>query len=230
MDLLIVDDHELFRDALAGMLRQAISGSRIAVAGCAQDALNVAEQVEPDFVFLDFNLPGPNGLEVARCLLEMYPDVSIICLSVRVDQGLIQELYASGVRGYVLKDEEFDVLVEAFRAVQAGQRYLSPRLQGQVELPEMKRPGTKPLSGFMSLTSRQRDILARLASGVCAREISKETGLSTKTIDAHRRRIQQRLAVDSIAELTRVAVREGLVGLDGDLWCGQGPLPERSSG
>jgi two-component system NarL family response regulator len=222
MNLLLIDDHAMLRDALAGMLREAMPDTQVRVADSGAEGLALAEQSEPDYVFLDYNMPGLNGLETAQRLLERHPYLSIICLSVRTDQSIVQDLFAVGVHAYVLKDDDFSTLIEAFRAVEAGQRYLSPTLQGLVDMPTIENSKPKNRFGYSGLTDRQRDVLALIASGLSTREISEETGLSTKTLDSHRRRIQQRLGVDSIAELTRIAIREGLVALeDGEVLFGK---------
>lgn len=216
MELLLVDDHVMLRDALASMLRQAMPAASIRYAGTGAEALSLAEQAEPDCVVLDFNMPGLDGLEVTKRLLERYPGLFIICLSVRTDITLIEELFSAGIRGYVLKDDDFDRLLEALRSVMAGQHYVSPCLQGLVELPVLGGNEKNSGLGYSALTARQRDVLARIASGLSIREISSDIGLSTKTLDAHRRRIQAKLGVDSVADLTRIAIREGLVTVEGD--------------
>lgn len=216
MELVFADDHLVLRDALASMLIQAMPGTKIRFAGSGSEALSDVDQSEPDCVLLDINLPGLTGLETARRLIDRRPNLSIICLSFRTELTLISELFSVGVCAYVLKEEEFDALLDAFREVLAGRRYISPSLEALVELPPLTGPGTKKAClGYSALTAKQRDVLARIASGLSMREISSDTGLSTKTLDAHRRRIQQKLGVDSVAELTRIAIREGLVTIEG---------------
>jgi DNA-binding NarL/FixJ family response regulator len=214
MNLLIVDDHAMFRDALVGMIGQWLPDARISTADTGMQAMLVAKQVEPEFVIMDFNMPGWNGLETAKRLLQRYPYLAILCLSVRTEESLVRAFFEAGIRAYLRKDDEFDTLREAFSAVRAGLRYISPALQNVFDPNAMDKPAASNVTGFCGLTVRQRDVLSLIASGLSTRDIAAETGLSTKTLDAHRRRIQERLGVDSVAELTRVAIREGLVDMN----------------
>ena len=215
MNLLLIEDRAIFREAFAYMLRQELPGANIITAKTGYKALVACRDSRPDLVLLDMNSSRASGLGAAKDLIESCPGVPLICLGTLDDQSLIYQLYAIGIQAYVLKDEDFSVLLDAIKAVLRGQRFLSPALDGLVDMSEACEARVDEPAGYLSLTDRQRSILAWIASGVSAREISQQTGLSTKTIDSHRRRIQQHLSVNSVAELTRIAVREGLVDLEG---------------
>lgn len=224
MDLLLADDHVLVRDALAGMLRHSLPRTQVHVACGGAEALVHAEQVKPDIAVIDYNMPSIDGLETVHRLRKQHQNMSIICLTIHHEQSLIRRMFEAGADGYVSKDDRVEVLLEAINAVQNGRYYLSPKLQGAIDLTQFKlgdrQTGNR---GYAALTGKQLEVLKHIASGANIREIASEMGLSTKTLDTHRRRIQEKLEVDSIADLTRIAIREGLILLDDE-------IPEKEDG
>lgn len=221
MTILIADGQEILRKGLVSLLRGAYGHARIVEAGDGVAVLREAKAVSPDVVIVDVQLPEVGGVEVARRLSSEGAGGSVVLLSQLGDAQTAGEAFEAGAAGYVLKQEGAEVLCEAVDAVMGGERYVSRAIRGQVPMDGGVR-GEKASVGLGSLSDRQVEILAMIASGLRIREIARRTGLATKTLDAHRRRLQERLGVGSTAGLMRVAIREGLVGFDGE------PAPERS--
>jgi len=176
-------------------------------AGNGHEALELAAKLRPDVVVMDVAMPGLNGIEATRRLAESVPRTKVLALSMHKDAVYVREILRAGAKGYLLKDAFDQDLVNAVRAVAAGQGYLSPAVSEAV-LSDYRKHVTDPLD---LLTSREREILQLLAEGKTNKEIAGLLGLSVYTVDAHRGRIMEKLNLHSIGELVRYAVRKGLV-------------------
>jgi len=172
-----------------------------------REALDLAAKLRPNVVVMDVAMPGLNGIEATRRLAETVPRCKVLALSMHKDAVYVREILRAGAKGYLLKDAFDRDLVNAVRAVAAGEGYLSPAVSEAV-LSDYRKHASDPLD---LLTSREREILQLLAEGKTNKEIAGLLGLSVYTVDAHRGRIMEKLNLHSIGELVRFAVRKGLV-------------------
>lgn len=207
--IMLVDDHRMFREALRGQLAAEPGFEIVAEAGSGEEALQVAAEAAPDVVILDIGLPGISGIDVARQLVRAYPDVGIVALSGYADRVFVEEMMKAGSRGYVVKSAGADELVAAVRAVAAGRRFLCSEITGAV-LDDMR--GVVPAPDG-ALSPRELDVLRRLAGGMRAAEIAADCGIATGTVEVHLRNIRRKLGLRTVADLTRYAVRAGMVGI-----------------
>lgn len=211
--ILLADDHKIFREGLAMMLA-AIPG--FAVVGEAEDgeqAVRLAEAIPFDVAVLDLSMPVMNGIEAARRLLERHSGARVIALSMHKDKRFVAGVLRAGARGYVLKDCAFEELVEAIRAAVAGRSFLSAAI-GEVLLDDFRyAPAPSEAPSAARLTPREREVLAKLAEGLSTKEIAAALEVSVKTIETHRQQIMGKLDLYSVAELTKLAIREGLASL-----------------
>jgi len=207
IQVLLVDDHALVRKGFQMILAAEPDMEVVGEAGNGHEALELAAKLRPDVVVMDVAMPGLNGIEATRRLAESVPRTKVLALSMHKDAVYVREILRAGAKGYLLKDAFDQDLVNAVRAVAAGQGYLSPAVSEAV-LSDYRKHVTDPLD---LLTSREREILQLLAEGKTNKEIAGLLGLSVYTVDAHRGRIMEKLNLHSIGELVRYAVRKGLV-------------------
>lgn len=202
--LLLVDRHSLVLEALSVIL-----GSDFDIVGRAEDgvaALAIAQRLSPDVVVLELDLPGLAGLEVLRILRTRQPEIRCLIVTQYIDRPRALAALASGAKGYVLKDAEPAELLRAVATVAGGEVYISPRLE--IRPDELRPRPTAAASG--QLTSRQREVLSRIAAGMAAKEIASDLGISLKTVEFHKACISRHLGVRTTAAMTRYAVGHGL--------------------
>jgi len=202
----LVEDQRLVRQALGALLAREPGIEVVGEAANGRDAIALARAKRPDVMLLDISLPEIDGIEVARTLRRQMPELKIIALSMHNEQRVVQEMLAAGAIGYVDKSSAYDELPRAVRAVMQGQIYLSP---------EVTRSALAPAAAArkVSISQREREVLALLAAGKRSRQIAEHLHVSTATIEVHRRNIMRKLGLRTVAELTRYAIREGLVSL-----------------
>jgi two-component system response regulator NreC len=167
-----------------------------------------AMQLQPDVVLMDVVMPGESGIESTRAVLQAVPATKVLVLSMQDDPRYVREAFDAGASGYVMKEAADDEVVDAIRAVAAGQRYLHPALGARllaVESEERRRAAEDPLS------EREREVLRLLALGHTNQEIAKLLYISVRTAETHRAHIMRKLDLSSRAELVRYALAEGLL-------------------
>jgi DNA-binding NarL/FixJ family response regulator len=177
-------------------------------------AIELVRELSPDVVIMDVTMPRLGGIEATRQITGEFPAVKVIALSIHSRRPFVADMLQAGAAGYILKECLFDELVQAIRAVSEGGRYLSPRITDVVVDDYVKRLSSGDESPLRSLTGREREVLQLVAEGKSTKEISMELHVSTKTIEANRRQIMEKLDIQSVAELTKYAIREGLTSLE----------------
>jgi DNA-binding NarL/FixJ family response regulator len=212
--VLLVDDHAIIREGLRSLLEKQTDVEVVADTDDGRKALELVRDLSPDIVIMDVTMPRLGGIEATRQITGGFPDVKVIALSIHSKRRFVADMLSAGAAGYILKECLFDELVAAIRAVAAGGRYLSPRITDVVVDDYVKRLSSGSDSPLASLTSREREVLQLVAEGKSTKEIALELHVSTKTIEANRRAIMEKLDMHSVAELTKYAVREGLTALE----------------
>ena len=210
MNILLVDDHTLFREGLESLLsRRDIN--IVAAVGSGQEGLRLATELEPDVVLLDMRMPEMDGMEVLRQLRKNGFSNPVAMLTTSSDERDLVESLRSGAQGYLLKDMEPDQLVLALRDIVAGKTVVAPDLapvlarvvQGGSIAPAEESPFTK-------LTPRENEILALLAEGQSNKVIARNLGISDGTVKLHVKSILRKLGVHSRVEAAVIAVEHGL--------------------
>lgn len=167
--------------------------------------------MKPDILILDIELPDISGIEVARVVTKQYPNVRVIALSGYADRVYVEQMLKAGAQGYVVKSAGAKELFAAIRAVFGGSCYLSTEAAAAlVNAQNNRRSATPPPS---VLGKREREVLCLLADGKRCGEIAIILGISPSTAEVHRRNIKQKLGLNSAVELTRYAIREGLIAV-----------------
>ena len=212
--VLLVDDHAIIREGLRSLLEKQPEMEVVADTGDGRKAFDLVRELLPDIIIMDITMPGLNGIEATRRIVEEFPAVKVIALSIHSKRRYVADMLSAGAAGYVLKECLFDELVQAIKAIATGGRYLSPRIADVVVSDYVKRLSTTVESPFEALKTREREVLQLVAEGKSTKQIALDLHLSTKTIEANRRQIMEKLNIHSVAELTKYAVREGLTTLE----------------
>lgn len=212
--ILLADDHQITRSGLRALLEQQ---PNMTVAGEADNgrlAVRMAAELKPDVIVMDINMPELNGIEASRQIKAEFADIKIIALSMHSDKRYVAGMLKAGVSGYLLKNCAFDELVAAINSVVRNQSYLSPAIADTVMKDYASILEGADQSTASLLSSREREVLQLIAEGMSTRDISERIHVSVKTVESHRQQIMRKLNAKSVAELTKIAVREGLTSLE----------------
>jgi DNA-binding NarL/FixJ family response regulator len=205
--ILLADDHSLFRQGLAALLREQEDWQVVAEAGSGEDAVRLAAEWKPRLAVIDVEMPGIGGIEAARRIRDVSPQTRIVALSMYADAYYQDRMRDAGASAYVLKNEAIDQLVAAVRAVLRGEQHFPPPKgrQGPVVAKRSARIDKDELS------ARECEVLRLLAEGRRTAEIADLLGISPKTVETYRSRLMNKLDIDSLSGLIKFAIRAGLV-------------------
>lgn len=208
--VVIADDHQLVRQGIRMLMERAPDIEVVGEARDGEEAIALAEQLNPDVLVMDITMPGMNGIEATEILVRKQ-GFAVVILSMHEDEALVRRAIAIGARGYVLKGSVADELLLAVRAASRGGTYLSQQASASLA------PGLPPpelvASGMQSLTHREKEVLSLIGEGLTNRAIAARLGLSVKTVERHRTSLMAKLDVHTIVELVRVGIRSGLIRL-----------------
>jgi len=211
--VVLADDHTLVRAGIRGLVANLPDVEVVGEAGDGQEALRLAEALQPDVLLLDIGMPGLNGLEVAARLTKVDPTIRVIILSMHISEEYVLQALRAGAAGYLLKGSAVGELEVAIRAVVRGDTYLSPAVSKRV-VDEYVRRTSGAHDPLAALTPRQREILQLVAEGHTSKDIARRLGLSYRTVETHRNQLMKRLGVTDLTGLVRFAMRVGLIARD----------------
>ena len=213
--ILIADDHAVVREGTRRILEQEQDLDVVAEASDGEEAVKLATTVKPDVTILDIAMPKLDGIEATRQIKALCPAITILILTAYDDDHFVFSLLEAGAAGYLLKSIRGRELVDAVRAVHAGESVLHPSVARKVLqrfVPVLGKPGEQEPSGVLS--EREMDILRLATRGLSNQAIAKELGLSTRTVQGHLGHIFNKLGVSSRTEAVVRALKEGWVILD----------------
>ena len=213
--LLLADDHAMLRAGLKSMLCKETDLTVVGEATNGVDTVEQARKVGANMVIMDVAMPGMNGIEATRKLLKTCPSVKVVALSGHSNREFVREMLKAGASGYVLKSRAYEELVRAIREVMNGKKFLSPDIARGVvdEYVEMS-SSTSANPAFVVLTDREREALQLITEGRSTKLVANSLNVSIKTVETHRRNIMEKLNLNTIAELTKYAIREGITSVD----------------
>lgn len=211
--VLLVDDHRLVRDGLRLIINREPDMKVIGEANDGYEALVQTQDLQPDLILLDVEMPGCHGIDVVRMVRAKQPKVKIIVLTGHPAQEWIEEAVKAGISGSVMKTEASSELIQAIRLVMAGKAYLGPEVTSALLESCTTHFQATPEAFGSSLSERETEVIRRIAAGQSTKEIADALQLSTKTIEARRLQIMAKIGVSSVAELTKYAIRHGLTSL-----------------
>ncbi len=209
--ILIADDHGVVAEGLKHLVEAQSDMEVLSLAVDGREAVRQARDLQPDVVLMDLSMPELNGADATRAILERDPKCRVIVLSMYSEREYVRRALKAGAAGYVVKRSAAKEVVEAIRAVHAGQRYLSPRV-ADVVIDDYAGDGAEDL--LSKLSQREREVLQLLAEGRTGAQIAERLSLSQKTVETYRARLVEKLGIRDVAGLVRFAIQRGIVSLD----------------
>jgi len=210
--VLVVDDHQLFRQGLINMLSESSDIEIVAEANDGSDAIQKVSDYKPDIVLMDIGLPGQNGIEVTKYISQNFKESRVIALSMHTDKHYIKAMLEAGASGYLFKNCTFNQLIEGITTVFQGKKYLDGEATevliqsylGKEDAPEDLIKETK-------LSEREFEVLKLLADGDSTREVSEKLFISVKTVGTHKQNLLEKLELKSTADLIKYALKNGII-------------------
>ena len=212
--IVIADDHGIVREGLQSLLSRQPDMEIVGEATDGRKALELVQELVPDVVVMDITMPNLNGIDATRQIVRDFPKIKVIALSMHSSTMFVSDMIKAGVSGYMLKDCLFDELTEAIRIVCAGGTYLSPGVVSIVVNDYVNRLNNDAGMPLESLTEREREVLQLIGEGKNTKQIARQLHISTKAIEANRRKIMEKLHTNSVADLVRWAILGGLTSLE----------------
>ena len=209
--IVLADDHVLMRDGIKQLITGVPGLEVIGEAGDGVVLLNLLKKLKPHMVVLDIAMPGLRGIEAAREIRSLYPEIDILFLSMHKSREFLSLALASGAKGYLLKEDSATELISAIREISSGRTYLSAKLieQFPTEILGICRGNHKV--AVDPLTQREREVLTLIAEGNTDRQISNLLFISLKTVQRHRYNIRQKLNIKRTADLVKYAIANGYI-------------------
>jgi len=204
LKVLLVDDHALVRRGFRRILEDDAEIEVVGEASDGQEAVRMAQKEKPTVIVMDCALPGMNGLEATRKILETRPETAVLMLSMHSEDTLVRQALEAGARGYILKNAMDLDLVNAIKRAAKGEKVLDPQIARPSALRGEREGG---------LTPRELEVLQQIVAGKSNKEIAAELNLSANTVSVHRANIMDALGIHKTAELVVYAIRNGLVNL-----------------
>jgi DNA-binding NarL/FixJ family response regulator len=207
--ILVADDHEMVRKGLVSILgRSHPEWEIVAEAASGAEAIELAQSLRPDVAILDLSMPGPGGLNVCERLIQLVPGIRILVLTMHAAAPILQRLKKAGVRAYMAKNEAPGMLVLAVERVLAGEPFFAStsalRMAGEIDASEY-------IPIHFLLTPKELEVTRLLAQGKSNKEVANDLHMSVRTAETHHANILNKLAVDSIGEIVRMAIRDGVI-------------------
>jgi DNA-binding NarL/FixJ family response regulator len=212
--VLLADDHRMIREGLRRLLEADPAIEVIGEAENGRAAVTLANELSPDVIVMDIAMPDLNGVEATRQIIADRGNgdaPKVIALSQHSDRRYSSEILKAGATGYVLKECAFEELLIAVRSAVANRVYLSPKVAGSV-LEDFITDGKS--ESRSKLSPRERVVLQLVAEGKTTKEVAMQLQVSGKTVESHRRNLMEKLHLDSVADLTRYAIRQGITSAD----------------
>lgn len=211
--ILLVDDHNLFRSGMKSILESRPGMEVVAEAGSGEEAVELVRKSPPELVLMDINMPGIGGIEATRRILRIEPGTRIIALTALDDEPFPSQLLDAGAMGYLTKGCPAQELFTAIERVMRDEHYLSNDIAQRLSLSSLANKGeSTPLA---KLSAREMQVLLMISQGKTNQEISDSLFLSPKTVSTYRTRLFEKLGIHNDVELTHFALRHGLVELNG---------------
>ena len=207
--IILADDHVMMREGIRLILGDVPDFKVIGEAGNGIELLNLLKKKVPDMVILDISMPGLRGIEAAHEIHTLYPDIHVLILSMHKSEEFFSMALAAGARGYLLKEDSADELLNAVKKIRKGETYLSAKLARLIpqNIISICRGNHKPTGD--SLTHRERQVLHLISEGKTDREIGELLCISIRTVQRHRANIRNKLKLKRTADLVRYAISQG---------------------
>lgn len=212
--ILIVDDHEIVREGMRMLLDATSDVEVVGEANNGKEAIEFIEQYPVDIVVMDVSMPEMNGIEATQYIKEKYPEIRILALTIHEGEEYFFQMLHAGASGYVPKRVASEILLQAIHHVAEGNVYIEPQIAKLLVTDYLKRvEAGGEQDSYDGLTEREREVLTHIAEDYTNQEIANLLNISVKTVERHRENIMQKLNLHTRIELTKYAIRKGLIHL-----------------
>lgn len=208
LTIILVDDHQLFREGLKLLLQVNPKVGEIHQASNGAEFLKILQNITPDVVLMDIAMPEMDGIEATRLALQDFPDLKVIALSMFGDEGYYMKMIEAGAKGFILKNSDIDIVETAIENVVAGQNYFSSEVMANLVLNLNKKNAEEDKD---ELTERESEILYHICKGLSNQEIADTLFLSKRTVDKHRENILSKTNARNTAGLVMYAIKHGVI-------------------
>jgi len=208
INVMLVDDHDLVRKGIRRLLDDTQGIKVVAEATDGEQAISQVRKQAPDVILMDISMPGIGGLEATRKITRVSPDMKVIAVTIHDDDPFPARLLEAGAAGYITKGCDIDEIIVAIQSVYSGNQYITPGVAQKLALSLVNKRGKSLLE---ELTQREVQVMLMVVKGESNREISEKLCLSPKTTSTYRGRLFDKLGVDNDVELTRFAIRHGMI-------------------
>jgi len=205
--VMIVDDHPIMRHGLVQLIDAQPELEVCSLAGTAAEALAAISAAQPELALVDISLPDRNGLELLKDIHAQYPKVKVLIVSMHDESLYAERALRAGARGYIMKEEAANKLIEAIRTVLDGHIYVSGEMSARIIEMISGNSGDPQAAPLSRLSDRELEVFEEIGRGKATREMAEMMGISARTIDAHRAHIKKKLGLKDGSELVRYAVR-----------------------
>jgi DNA-binding NarL/FixJ family response regulator len=213
--VLIVDDHDIVIVGLKALLSRNHDIEIVAITTDGEETIAKVEDLLPDVVVLDIDLPKISGIEVTEFITKNYPEVKVLLHTSYADEEHVISGFEAGASGYVPKSFKTDQLLEAIRTVHKGERYIKGSVSEMFISSYFKSKKTEetPITVKQSLTSRETEILKNITDGISNQEIADKLSISVRTVEAHKHNIMKKLEIFNTAELVKYAIKNNIISI-----------------
>ena len=211
--ILLADVEEVVREGLRAFLEKQPDMDVVADVGDGRTAVGLVNDLKPDVAIMDIGMPGLNGVDATRHIVDSRVGTKVLCLTAHHEQSLVKSMLKAGASGYVLRTGSGSELLAAVRAVAAGETHLSPAIVDDIVAQRLREHSPGVSGAYTRITQREREVLQLVAEGHDTKVIADRLGVSPKTVLAHRGSLMRKLDVESTVSLARYAIHEGLAQL-----------------
>ena len=213
--VLVADDHAFIREGLRVMLGNQPDMEVVAVAANGREAIQLVEKHEPDIAVIDLSMPELNGVEAIQQMMPRHPHLQVVVLSIHESKPYVFRALKAGAKGYLVKETAGLEVVDAVRAVQRGERYLSQSITDLLTTESFQKlESLIDVSPLEALSPREREILQLVAEGKTSQEIAERLSISPKTVDTYRSRLMHKIGVEDMAGVVKFAIQHGVISLE----------------
>jgi DNA-binding NarL/FixJ family response regulator len=211
--VLLADDHALFREGLAGIIHAQPDMQVVGEAADGLEAFVKAQELKPDLILMDVQMPGMDGIEAVKQIKQVLPETIVVMLTVRGDDEMLFDALKNGAQGYLLKEIRSQDLLEMLRGALRGEAALSPSLAGRVlsEFRRLSKGGVPEKEDDSGLTEREQQVLVQASNGATDKEIASALNISLNTVKTHIRNILAKLHVRTRREAAKAAKAKGIL-------------------
>lgn len=209
--VIVVDDHQIFIDGVKTIIDTMDNISVVAEANNGVDLIDCLSKTEADIILMDVNMPKMDGVEATKTVLEKYPQLKVLMLTMHDSKAYIEKLLKTGASGYILKNTKKEELQTAIETVYEGGNYYSKEVTQQIMDSLQKHKKVKKSLGDVSLTEREKDVLRLIAQEHTTNEIAEKLFISHHTVESHRKNLISKLQVRGVGGLVKYAIQSGLV-------------------